>query len=252
MKTKSLITEFIMRNSLIVVIMFAWLILGWVGLLDEVFIPKLPAIVTNTLQSLMKFDVWVHIWSSLEIILVGFLLSVIVAIPIGIFMGYYSIVNLTLRNFIEFVRPISPLALYPLFIFLFGIGFMSKLAIVFWVSWIPLLFNTISGVRKTNDHYLRMARVLGATKMQIIVEIIFPAILPWILTGMRLAMGSALLVIVAAEMIGSNHGIGFFILNASYTFKILDLYTGIIIIAFIGIIINAGFLVLEKRIRAYK
>jgi NitT/TauT family transport system permease protein len=200
---------------------------------------------------LFTFELWGHILASLEIIFVGFILSVLIAVPVGIMMGYYSRVNSTMRNFIELIRPISPLALYPLFIFIFGIGFMSKLAIVFWVSWIPLLFNTISGVKKTNEHYLHMAKILGATNMQIITNIILPAILPWVITGMRLAMGSALLVIVAAEMIGSNHGIGFFILNASYTFKIVDLYSGILVIAIIGIIINKVFSSLEKASKIY-
>lgn len=252
MKIKSLVKEFILRNFIIVVVISIWLVFGWIGLLDEVFIPRLPAVIANTLQLLIGPDLWVHIFSSLQIILIGFLLSVVVAVPVGIIMGHYLTANSVLKNFIEFVRPISPLALYPLFIFLFGIGFISKLAIVFWVSWIPLLFNTISGVRKTNEHYLRMAKTLGASKMQIFIEIILPATLPWIITGMRLAMGSALLVIVAAEMIGSNRGIGFFILNASYTFKIVDLYTGIIVIAFIGIIFNAGFIILEKKARIFK
>jgi len=123
---------------------------------------------------------------------------------------------------------------------------MSKLAIVFWVAWIPILLNTITGVQGIENQYIRMAKIAGANRFQLLKEIIIPATLPNIITGMRLAMGSALLVIVAAEMIGSNNGIGFFILNASYTFQIADIYSGIVIIAVIGIVINKFFLLLEK------
>jgi len=247
MKSQSSLCNFLWRNSLIFALLGFWLVIGWLGWINEVFIPSLPEVVRNTFELLFTAGLWVHIFSSLSVILAGFSLSVFIAVPVGVIMGSYARVNSALQNFIELIRPISPLALYPLFIFLFGIGFMSKLAIVFWVSWIPLLFNTIAGVQRISERYLHIAKTLGATRTQMLIEIVFPAIIPWVITGMRLAMGSALLVIIAAEMIGSNRGIGFFILNASYTFKIVDLYGGIIVIAIIGILINAVFLMWEKR-----
>lgn len=239
------------RNFLVWVFLFLWFLIGWLGWNNEVFIPTLPEVIINTGKLLLTAEFWVHISTSFSIITIGFLLSVLVSVPIGIVMGSNLKVNSALQNFVELIRPISPLALYPLFIFSFGIGFMSKLAIVFWVSWIPLLFSIITGVQRINEDYLRMAKTLGASKIQMIREIILPAIIPWIITGMRLSIGSALLVIVAAEMIGSNRGIGFFILNASYTFKIVDLYSGIVVISIIGILINAFFLLWEKNTQNY-
>ena len=244
--------SFLWRNLLVGTFLAFWLAIGLLEKNNETFIPSLPEVVVNTGRLLLMAEFWKHVLASISVIASGFLLSVFVAVPIGIIMGSYARVNSALQNFIELIRPISPLALYPLFIFLFGIGFMSKLAIVFWVSWIPLLFNIITGVQRVNEDYLRMAKTLHASKIQILTEVTLPAILPWIITGMRLATGSALLVIVAAEMIGSNQGIGFFILSASYTFKIVDLYSGIVVIAIIGILINAGFLAWEKRIQVYK
>lgn len=250
-KMLSVINKLLERNLLVLALLVSWLVIGCLGLNNEVFIPTLPEVVHNTFALLLTAEFWTHIVASVDVIVSGFFLSVVVAVPIGILMGSYSRANSALQNFIELIRPISPLALYPLFIFLFGIGFVSKLMIVFWVSWIPLLFNIITGVQRINEDYLRMAKTLGATKIQMLTEIMLPAVTPWIITGMRLAMGSALLVIIAAEMIGSNHGIGFFILNASYTFKIVDLYSGIVIIAIIGILINTCFLLWEKRTQIY-
>lgn len=243
--------SFAWRNFLVWVFLFLWFTIGWLGWNNEVFIPTLPEVIINTGELLLTSEFLVHITTSLSVIIIGFLLSVLVAVPIGIIMGSNLKVNSALQNFIELIRPISPLALYPLFIFSLGIGFMSKLAIVFWVSWIPLLFSIITGVQRINDDYLRMAKILGASKRQMITEIVLPAIIPWVITGMRLSIGSALLVIVAAEMIGSNRGIGFFILNASYTFKIVDLYSGIVVISIIGILINAFFLLWEKKTHNY-
>jgi len=243
---KVFISDFFVNNLILIIFLCMWLILGFFGLLNPVFIPTLPKVVDNTINLLLKPDIWNHIYASLKVIAAGFLLSMLVALPMGIGMGMFSRVNELFKNFIELVRPISPLALYPLFIFFFGIGFMSKLAIVFWVAWIPILLNTITGVQGIENQYVRMAKIAGANRFQLLKEIIIPATLPNIITGMRLAMGSALLVIVAAEMIGSNNGIGFFILNASYTFQIADIYSGIVIIAVIGIVINKFFLLLEK------
>lgn len=249
--TLSSFRSLLWNNLVILALAFCWLVIGYFGWNNEVFIPTLSEVLVNTVRLLQTERFWSHITSSLGVILSGFTLSLVVAIPIGIVMGSYIRMNAALRNFIELIRPLSPLALYPLFIYLFGIGFMPKLIIVFWVSWIPLLFNIITGVQRVNEDHLRMAKTLGATRNQVLREIILPAIAPWIITGMRLSMGSALLVIVAAEMIGSNVGIGFFILNASYTFRIVDLYSGILVIAIIGILINALFLWWERTIQIY-
>lgn len=249
--TLSRLKNLLWNNFIILILAFSWLIAGYFGWNNEVFIPTLPEVLTNTLNLVKTERFLGHIISSLGVIFSGFVLSFIVAIPIGVIMGSFVRMNAALRNFIELIRPLSPLALYPLFIYLFGIGFISKLVIVFWVSWIPLLFNIITGVQHVNEDYLRMAKTFGSTRKQILVEILLPAIKPWVITGMRLSIGSSLLVIVAAEMIGSNNGIGFFILNASYTFRIADLYSGILVIAIIGILINTFFLWWEKTIINY-
>lgn len=249
--TLSRLKNLLWNNFIILILAFYWFIAGYFGWNNEVFIPTLPEVLINTFNLLQAEKFWSHILSSLGVIFSGFALSFIVAMPVGIIMGSFARMNAALRNFIELIRPISPLALYPLFIYLFGIGFMPKLIIVFWVSWIPLLFNIITGVQCVNEDYLRMAKTFGATRKQTLREIILPAITPWIITGMRLSIGSSLLVIVAAEMIGSNTGIGFFILNASYTFRIVNLYSGILIIAIIGILINLFFLWWEKNIKIY-
>lgn len=249
--TLSKLKNLLWNNFIILILAFCWLIAGYFSWNNEVFIPTLPEVLINTLSLLQTEKFWGHIISSLGVIFSGFVLSLIIAIPTGIIMGSYTRMNAALRNFIELIRPLSPLALYPLFIYLFGIGFMPKLIIVFWVSWIPLLFNIITGVQCVNEDYLRMAKTFGATRKQILIEILLPAIKPWIITGMRLSIGSSLLVIVAAEMIGSNNGIGFFILNASYTFQIVNLYSGILVIAIIGILINTFFIWWEKTIINY-
>lgn len=249
--TLSKLKNLLWNNFIILILVSCWLIAGYFGWNNEVFIPPLPEVLINTLSLLQTEKFWGHIISSLGVILGGFVLSLVIAIPIGIIMGSYTRMNAALRNFIEMIRPLSPLALYPLFIYLFGIGFMPKLIIVFWVSWIPLLFNVITGVQRVNEDYLRMAKTFGATRKQILIEILLPAIKPWVITGMRLSIGSSLLVIVAAEMIGSNNGIGFFILNASYTFQIVNLYSGILVIAIIGILINTFFIWWEKTIINY-
>lgn len=242
-------SRLLIDNLIIIMLLLVWFILGELGLLHSVFIPNLLSVIKNTSDLFVSGEIIAHLYSSVKIILVGFLLSCFIAVPLGVFMGSLDVVNKLLQNFIELIRPISPIALFPLFIFLFGIGFIAKLAIVIWVSWIPILFNTIIGVKKVNPQYIKLAKVLGANRKQIIFDVVIPSALPFIITGMRLAIGSSLLVIVAAEMIGSNQGLGFFILNASSTFQIEDLYSGIISVAFLGISLNSIFLFLDKRLK---
>lgn len=252
MVRKERFITFINRSSILFILVVIWVLSDALNITNTMFIPHFNDLVINTIALMQTTQFWSHIWSSVQIIIGGFILSAIVAIPFGLLMGYLPSFYALFDNLIELVRPLSPLALYPLFIYLFGIGYISKLAIVFWVSWIPILLNTVSGVRHVPAVYLQLGKIYKANTIQMFKEIIVPAILPNILVGARLAMGSALLVIVAAEMIGSSKGLGFFILNASQTFKITNLYSGILVIGILGVIINTFFISLEKHISRYR
>jgi len=150
------------------------------------------------------------------------------------------------------LRPISPIALFPVFILWFGIGIFSKIAIIFWVCWFPILLSTIKGVKSVDPILIKAARSMGASDSKLFKSVILPSSTFWIITGLRIGAASSLLALIAAEMIGTNSGIGFFVLTSAYTFKTVNMYAGILAIGLIGFFFNYLFIFLEKKLTNWK
>jgi ABC-type nitrate/sulfonate/bicarbonate transport system permease component len=148
---------------------------------------------------------------------------------------------------VELLRPISPLALFPLAILWFGIGDASKIFLIALAASFPVILNTYAGARSIDSNLVRASRSLGATEFEIFKGVVLPASLPHIFTGVRLAWGISLIVIIAAEMIGATVGIGYMILEAQQTFRTERVLAGIFVIGVIGFTTDLGF----RRLRRW-
>ncbi|TIY02220.1 MAG: ABC transporter permease subunit, partial [Mesorhizobium sp.] len=137
----------------------------------------------------------------------AFAAAVAVAIPLGLFMGQVRAVETALDPILQVFRQTSALALYPVFILLLGLGEASKVFVIFWATLFPLLLNTISGVKQVDPKLLEMARVYGATRLTAFRRVVLPGAVPSIFVGLRLSATTALLLLIASEMIGANRGI---------------------------------------------
>jgi len=184
---------------------------------------------------------------SLYRIFLGFGLAAIVGISFGLLMGKYFLIQNMFDPLIEIVRPLSPIALFPLFILFFGIGLTSKVAIIFWICLFPIILNTVKGVKSVDPILLDAAKSMNASESKIFLSVIFPNSLFWITTGLRISFSSAFVALIAAEMIGSSSGIGFYVLYSARTFKITEMYLGIIIIGILGFLFNYLFIKVEER-----
>jgi NitT/TauT family transport system permease protein len=177
----------------------------------------------------------------------AFGIAVVVAIPLGLFMGSF-------RRFEDFIDPLlqtfrqtSALAIYPVFILLLGLGETSKVTIICWAAFFPILLNTISGVKQVDRRLIEMARVFGASRAEVFRRVVLPAAVPAIFVGLRLSGTISLLLLVAAEMIGAKKGLGFLIINAQYNFEIPLMFGSIVLLAVIGLGVNYGLLVMQGR-----
>ena len=157
-----------------------------------------------------------------------------------------------LNQFIEICRNTAPLALLPVFILLLGIGELSKISMVVYSCAWPLLLNTIAAVKQVDPLLIKSARTMGATPQQLFRKVILPASLPTIFVGIRLASASAMLVLVASEMVGAKAGLGYLIINSQYSFLIPQMYFGILGITVIGLTFNAILQALEQRFMRWK
>ena len=177
---------------------------------------------------------------SLYRVLVGFAVGAGLALPIGLAMGASRIAYVWLNPLFQLLRPIPPIAFIPLSILWFGLGNPPAVFLIALGAFFPVLMNTIAGVRQVDGIYLRAARNLGANGPTMFVRVILPAAVPYILTGMRIGIGTAFIVVIVSEMIAVNNGLGFRILEAREYFWSDKIIAGMITIGILGLAIDAG------------
>ncbi len=240
------------RSGLIVALALLWELAPRLGLTDPTFLPPLSEVLAAGWALALNGQLWEHTSISLARSLGGLLLAIVLAIPLGLAIGWYQRLAHAVNPLIELLRNTAPLALLPVFLLLLGIGEVSKVSIVVYACSWPLLLNTISAVRQVDPLLVKSARTMGATPRQLFLKVILPASVPTIFVGIRLAAASAMLVLIAAEMVGAKAGLGYLIIYAQFSFLITDMYFGIIAITTIGVSVNFVLEKLESHFTAWK
>lgn len=240
------------RSLLLFALMAAWEVVPRLGLIDPVFLPPFSDVIAAGWQLAQTGELYDDVSASLLRALSGFLISVGLIVPLGLAVGWYARLGDLLNQFIEICRNTAPLALLPVFILLLGIGELSKVTMVIYSCAWPLLLNTVAAVKQVDPLLIKSARTMGATPPQLFRKVILPAALPTIFVGIRLASASAMLVLVASEMVGAKAGLGYLIINSQYSFLIPQMYFGILGITVIGLAFNAVLEALERRFMRWK
>ena len=186
-----------------------------------------------------------HIAASLMRVAIGFLGAVTLSIPFGVAMGWYPPAYRALNPVIQMLRPISPIAWIPLAILWFGVGNTSPIFLIFLSSFFPMVVGTIAGVHAVERQYIRAAENFGITGMKLLREVVVPGAMSQIVTGMRIGLGVAWLVVVAAEMVAIDSGLGFLIIDSRNAGNRYDLVVAAMVI--IGVI-GFGLDVLMRRL----
>jgi nitrate/nitrite transport system permease protein len=179
-----------------------------------------------------------NIWSSLKRVAVGFGLAALVGIPLGFMIGRFTFLNRMFGPLISLLRPVSPLAWLPIGLLVFKGAHPAAIWTIFICSIWPMIINTAVGVQRVPQDYMNVARVLNLSEWKIITKILFPAVLPYMLTGVRLAVGTAWLVIVAAEMLTGGVGIGFWVWDEWNNLNVKNIIIAIFVIGFVGLILE--------------
>lgn len=180
-----------------------------------------------------------YIIASLFRVAAGFVLALFIGIPFGLVLGWFGRAFHAFNPAIQVLRPISPIAWIPVAILWFGVSDLAPIFLIFLASLFPIATSAIAAVQNIQLVYLRAARNFGITGLELFKKIVFPAALPQIITGVRLALGVAWLVVVAAEMIAVNSGLGYLIIDARNAGKRYDLVVaGMVLIGLIGLILD--------------
>lgn len=196
--------------------------------------------------------IWGHLEASLVRSVVGFALAVVTAIPLGAAIAWYTPVREIFTPVLEIFRNTAALAILPVFVLVFGIGETSKVAIVLFACFFPILLSTITGVATVDPQLLRSARVLGLSPVTTFRKVVFPAAVPQIFTGIRMAGAAAILVLIAAEMIGATAGVGFLITYSQNNFLYPQMYAAILTTTALGLAVNSGLVALERRLSRWR
>jgi NitT/TauT family transport system permease protein len=190
---------------------------------------------------------WDHIGASLYRVAVGFLLAVVVAVPLGLLMGWVGGAYAMFNPLVQILRPISPIAWIPLAILWFGVGDMSPIFLIFLASVFPLVVQTTAGVHTIERQYLRAAANFGVSRPKLFFQVVIPAVLPQVIVGMRVSLGVAWLVVVAAEMIALRSGLGYLIIDSRNAGNRYDLVVaGMVIIGITGLFLDGLMRRLER------
>jgi NitT/TauT family transport system permease protein len=232
------------------------LIIGWEVAATIVnnpfFLPKLETVIPVLLSPFSDIlgtgSLVQNALVSIERVVLGFALAAAVAIPLGIGMGRFAVLNDFFDTTIELLRPVPPLAWVPLALAWFKIGIVSIVFIIFIGAIFPILLNTVDGVRGVKNTWVEVSTTLGASERQILTKVVLPGAAPTIWTGLRVGFGISWMCVVAAEILpGPTSGLGYLIMYAYNLGQINVIIAGIIVIGLIGLVVDQGFRAVEKR-----
>ena len=240
------------RVLALLVLVAAWAAVAYgnrvVEAMNPVLLPTPGEVVAVTVAALRDGTLLRNLLTSLARVVQGFGIAAAAALTLGTLAALCAPLRLMLEPVIEFVRPIPPLAFLPMFLVWFGLGEPSKVAFIAYTTFFPMFVGVAAGVLRVDVMLLRAAASLGATRADLVRRVVLPAALPGIVVALRLGFGLALFVIVGAEFIGADAGLGNLIMEGRTYFNPPVIVMGALVLGFLGSLVNALLLTLERRV----
>ncbi|MBM4261008.1 MAG: ABC transporter permease [Deltaproteobacteria bacterium] len=231
---------------------FAGLLLAWEFAARgnpklQLYFPPISTIMASLCQLVVGGRIGGHFWVTVIRFFAGYALAALIAVLLGIVLGYFRVLHSFVAMLIEFLRPMPSVAIIPVAILLLGIGDGMIVAVTVYASIWAILINTIEGVRHIEPTLIDTARTFGLGRGQVLWQIILPAASPYIVTGLRIGLSIALILVTTAEMIAGSKGLGFFILDEERSMNSSNMYAGIVVVAVLGYALNRVFLIIESK-----
>jgi len=251
--TTPIFTNNRLQNTLINLLSIVSALLFWHVLSVFVYpastiIPAPSEVFSALFELITKRDIFTHVFTSLTRVIVGFSIAVFLGVGLALVAGYYKKVGTFLKPLIEFLRPIPPIAWIPIAILIFGLGDTSAYFIVFMGAFFPIFTNSFFGVNSLPVIYENVARSFEIKRLIFVKEILFKFSLPYIFTGLKIGMGMAWMSVIAAELIGAQSGLGYFIQLNRLLLRTDNIIAGMIFIGVIGYVLSWLLLTVEKRV----
>lgn len=246
--SNQIIGKFINYIILPVIILVIWQICYVFGFLKPYSMPTVKAVLVAAWEGIKDFTIFNDILVSFIRVLVGFFISAVLAITLGIFIGISKKVESFTDLIIKLLKPIPPIAWIPLAILWFGIGEGSKIFIIAIGAFFPILINVVDGIKNIDKKYLELSKVYEIHRRKVISKIVLPGALPSIMTGIRIGLGNAWVCVVAAEMIAATTGVGYMIMDARSLSRPDVVIVGMLIIGIVGKLMDDVIIAISKKV----
>lgn len=238
-------------------VLIIWQLVVMVGLVDEKMLPA-PTKILDTL--LFKVGnkapdgnmLLVNIIASLQVALSGFLVAIVVGVPLGLLMGWWTYADRFIRPIFELVRPVPPIAWIPLVVVWMGVGLKAKALIIFFTAFVPCVINSYTGIKLTDQTLINVSRTFGASNFEIFRKVGIPSSLPMVFAGIRVALGNSWSTLVAAEMLAASAGLGYMIQIGRTVARPDIVIVGMVVIGAIGAILSMFLSKAEKYFLRWK
>lgn len=227
------------RLSPFVIAVALWQLLHASGLVSPNLLPSPIQVFNAGIKQFRQGTLLEHVWASTLRVLIGVVVGVVLAIPVGFALGWYKNLRGFLDPLINFLRALPPIALVPLVVVYVGIGENGRLFVLIYASFFPAVIVIYEGIMAIESIYVRAARVLGASGRELFTRVVLPLTLPHVLTAFRVSLGVAWATLVAAELVAARTGLGAMIQNASNFFQIPTIFLGIILIGVIALVMDS-------------
>lgn len=229
-----------------------WTAIVHSGLLSSRLVPSPFELLAQAVSLLsggyVSTSLYAHVGASLARTLVGFTIAVLAGVPLGLLIGRVKTLEALFFPWFAFLRPIPAIAFVPLVILWFGIGEFAKISVIFFSSFLYITVHTIAAVKGVPEQILRAGSSLGAKHRKLFLYVIFPAALPQILTGIRIGSAVSWTLVVAAELVAAQVGLGYMIMDAATFFRVKDVYVGLIAIGMVGFLLESTIAFFEHRV----
>jgi len=242
--------------AVLIFVFGGWQLFTSLKIVDPFFFGKPSGIVSQAwawVQHGTSFgSIWLQIWTTMEEAILGFLIGVACGIVVGVLLGQVRFLSEVLSPYIKAVNALPRIVLGSLFIIILGLGMSSKVVLAAFLVFFVVFFNAYQGVREVDGNLINNARVLGASRMQLVRNVVIPSAMTWIIASLHVAFGFAVIGAVVGEVLGAQHGLGVLITDSANNFNADGIFAGMIIIGALALVAEWLISVLERRVLAWR
>lgn len=242
------LSGFLKKYLAVLIFIGLWELITRLHLVSTLFIPPFSEVLVSIKDMTLTGELPFHVMMSLERALGGFLLAIVLGIPLGVLLsGWSRNLKLAIEPVVEVFSQTNPFILYHIILFVLGIGELTNISIIFWACVWPITFSTFSGILNVDEAIVKSGRVFNLSRLQLVQKILVPAAMPQIITGLRISAGYSLFMLIAAEMMGSSSGLGWMIINSQEYYRIDRVFAAVTLIAVLSLLLDSVMEYFQKR-----